>query len=88
MFLADVNECVADTHSCQRREHCVNTLGSFRCLQELSCQPGFELKDGECVGKTKCSSADAAAVTKLGRKGLPSLLLVLVCHSRVVTEKS
>ncbi|NWZ71158.1 FBLN2 protein, partial [Acrocephalus arundinaceus] len=45
----DINECVTERHTCQRREHCVNTMGSFRCLQELSCQPGHELRDGECV---------------------------------------
>ncbi|XP_010160117.1 PREDICTED: fibulin-2-like, partial [Eurypyga helias] len=50
----DINECVTDTHTCQRREHCVNTLGSFKCLQELSCQPGYELKDGECVDTDEC----------------------------------
>uniref|UniRef100_A0A8B9TUB9 Fibulin-2 n=1 Tax=Anas platyrhynchos TaxID=8839 RepID=A0A8B9TUB9_ANAPL len=50
----DINECVTDTHTCQRREHCVNTMGSFKCLQELSCQPGYELKDGECVDIDEC----------------------------------
>uniref|UniRef100_A0A803YJQ4 Fibulin-2 n=1 Tax=Meleagris gallopavo TaxID=9103 RepID=A0A803YJQ4_MELGA len=52
----DINECVTDTHTCQRREHCVNTMGSFKCLQELSCQPGYELKDGECVDINECTS--------------------------------
>lgn len=51
LFPTDINECVTERHTCQRREHCVNTMGSFRCLQELSCQPGHEMKDGECVGK-------------------------------------
>ncbi|OXB83061.1 UNVERIFIED_CONTAM: hypothetical protein H355_001404 [Colinus virginianus] len=50
----DINECVTDTHTCQRGEHCVNTMGSFKCLQELSCQPGYELKDGECVDIDEC----------------------------------
>uniref|UniRef100_A0A669PHL8 Fibulin-2 n=1 Tax=Phasianus colchicus TaxID=9054 RepID=A0A669PHL8_PHACC len=50
----DINECVTDAHTCQRREHCVNTMGSFKCLQELSCQPGYELKDGECVDIDEC----------------------------------
>lgn len=53
LSLTDINECVTERHTCQRREHCVNTMGSFRCLQELSCQPGHELKDGECVGKER-----------------------------------
>ncbi|KAJ6668417.1 hypothetical protein lerEdw1_015794 [Lerista edwardsae] len=45
----DINECVTDTHTCKRGEHCVNSIGSFTCLQQLSCQSGYELKDGECV---------------------------------------
>lgn len=57
LFLTDINECVTERHTCQRREHCVNTMGSFRCLQELSCQPGHELKDGECVGKESVLSS-------------------------------
>uniref|UniRef100_A0A8B9GDP6 Fibulin-2 n=1 Tax=Amazona collaria TaxID=241587 RepID=A0A8B9GDP6_9PSIT len=52
----DINECVTDTHTCQRREHCLNTVGSFKCLQELSCQPGYELKDGECVDIDECET--------------------------------
>ncbi|XP_030314326.1 fibulin-2 isoform X2 [Calypte anna] len=52
----DINECVTDMHTCQRREHCLNTMGSFKCLQELSCQPGYELKDGECVDINECTS--------------------------------
>ncbi|KAM9533504.1 fibulin-2 isoform 2-T4 [Guaruba guarouba] len=52
----DINECVTDTHTCQRREHCLNTVGSFKCLQELSCQPGYELKDGECVDIDECKT--------------------------------
>ncbi|XP_017690393.1 PREDICTED: fibulin-2 isoform X1 [Lepidothrix coronata] len=50
----DINECVTERHTCQRREHCVNTMGSFRCLQELTCQPGYELKDGDCVDIDEC----------------------------------
>ncbi|XP_061328988.1 fibulin-2 isoform X3 [Pezoporus flaviventris] len=53
----DINECVTDTHTCQRREHCLNTVGSFKCLQELSCQPGYELKDGECVDIDECTQS-------------------------------
>lgn len=48
---ADINECVTDLHTCSRGEHCVNTLGSFRCYKALTCEPGFALKDGECAGE-------------------------------------
>uniref|UniRef100_A0A6J0U2R9 Fibulin-2 isoform X1 n=1 Tax=Pogona vitticeps TaxID=103695 RepID=A0A6J0U2R9_9SAUR len=50
----DMNECVADAHTCQRGEHCINTIGSFTCLQQLSCQSGYELKEGECVDIDEC----------------------------------
>ncbi|XP_007421864.2 fibulin-2 [Python bivittatus] len=50
----DINECVSDTHTCKRGEHCINTIGSFTCLQQLICQSGYELKDGECVDIDEC----------------------------------
>uniref|UniRef100_A0A670YLZ5 Fibulin 2 n=1 Tax=Pseudonaja textilis TaxID=8673 RepID=A0A670YLZ5_PSETE len=50
----DINECVSDTHTCKRGEHCINTIGSFTCLQQLSCQSGYELQDGECVDIDEC----------------------------------
>lgn len=48
---ADINECVTDMHTCSRSEHCVNTVGSFRCYKALTCEPGYMLKDGECTGE-------------------------------------
>ncbi|XP_034293623.1 fibulin-2 [Pantherophis guttatus] len=50
----DINECVSDTHTCKRGEHCINTIGSFTCLQQLSCQSGYEFRDGECVDIDEC----------------------------------
>ncbi|XP_015284207.1 PREDICTED: fibulin-2 [Gekko japonicus] len=50
----DINECVTDAHTCKRGEHCINTIGSFTCLQQLSCHSGYELKDGECVDIDEC----------------------------------
>lgn len=82
-----MNECVTDTHTCQRGEHCVNTVGSFKCLQELSCQPGYELKDGECVGKTSVFQLMQLPSPERKGKGLQSILLLLVCDIRVVTKK-
>ncbi|XP_044307420.1 fibulin-2 isoform X2 [Varanus komodoensis] len=52
--LTDINECITDAHTCKRGEHCVNTIGSFTCLQQLSCQSGYELKDGECIDIDEC----------------------------------
>lgn len=39
---ADVNECVAGTHTCGGTTYCVNTYGSFTC----DCIPGYQ-KSGE-----------------------------------------
>ncbi|XP_030062200.1 fibulin-2 isoform X2 [Microcaecilia unicolor] len=50
----DINECVADLHNCQRGEICVNTVGSFNCLKEITCQPGHERKDDTCVDIDEC----------------------------------
>lgn len=50
-FPTDINECVTDLHTCSRGEHCVNTVGSFRCYKALTCQPGYILEDGECTGE-------------------------------------
>uniref|UniRef100_A0A452QXT9 Fibulin-2 n=1 Tax=Ursus americanus TaxID=9643 RepID=A0A452QXT9_URSAM len=52
----DINECVTDLHSCSRGEHCVNTVGSFRCYKALTCEPGYALKDGECEDINECTS--------------------------------
>nr|XP_028573288.1 fibulin-2 [Podarcis muralis] len=52
--LIDINECITDAHTCKRGEHCVNTIGSFTCLQQLNCESGYELKDGECVDIDEC----------------------------------
>ncbi|KAM5333868.1 fibulin-2 isoform 3-T3 [Glossophaga mutica] len=50
----DINECVTDLHTCSRGEHCVNTVGSFRCYKALTCQPGYALEEGECTDVDEC----------------------------------
>ncbi|CAO2605912.1 Fbln2 [Lemmus lemmus] len=52
----DINECVTDLHTCTRDEHCVNTLGSFKCYKSLTCEPGYELTDGECTDVNECET--------------------------------
>lgn len=42
---------MTDLHTCTRDEHCVNTPGSFQCYKSLTCEPGYELTDGECTGE-------------------------------------
>ncbi|XP_064352270.1 fibulin-2 isoform X2 [Camelus dromedarius] len=50
----DINECVTDLHMCSRDEHCVNTVGSFRCYKSLTCEPGYALQNGECTDVDEC----------------------------------
>ncbi|XP_059879108.1 fibulin-2 isoform X4 [Delphinus delphis] len=50
----DINECVTDLHTCSRGEHCMNTVGSFRCYKALTCESGYMLKDGECTDVDEC----------------------------------
>ncbi|NIG58572.1 fibulin-2 isoform X3 [Pontoporia blainvillei] len=50
----DINECVTDLHTCSRGEHCMNTVGSFRCNKALTCESGYVLKDGECTDVDEC----------------------------------
>ena len=58
----DINECVTDLHTCSRREHCVNTVGSFHCYKALTCEPGYRLQDGECAGEEGWPQAPPLAI--------------------------
>lgn len=41
----DVNEC-QESNPCN--QHCLNTIGSYRC----ACEPGFQLRNRRCIGET------------------------------------
>jgi len=62
-------------------------MGSFKCLQELSCQPGYELKDGECVGKRRVFQLMQLLLPGRKGKGMQSISLLLVCDIRIVTKE-
>lgn len=49
----DRDECLLGTHACSRRQFCVNTLGSFYCVNHtVLCAQGFILNvHRKCVGK-------------------------------------
>jgi len=42
----DVNEC-QESNPCH--QHCLNTIGSFRC----ACEPGYQLRNRRCIGTSK-----------------------------------
>lgn len=55
----DVDECALNTHNCARSERCVNTVGSFVCVPEVMCQPGFLLEEGVCQDINECVASPA-----------------------------
>ncbi len=79
--LADVDECVVGTHSCQRNQVCVNVVGSFKCEtrrgpghSESRCITGYGYNQltRECQGKS-C----APAVLTMSHTGIQSSLWFL-----------
>lgn len=45
----DINECWNGNHNCRSIQQCLNTPGSFRCVD--FCSKGFTLhNNGSCVG--------------------------------------
>nr|DBA18429.1 TPA: hypothetical protein GDO54_016672 [Pyxicephalus adspersus] len=55
----DVDECALNTHNCAKNERCVNTVGSFICVPEVVCQPGFLLEEGVCQDINECAASPA-----------------------------
>ncbi|XP_031757003.1 fibulin-2 isoform X2 [Xenopus tropicalis] len=51
---ADIDECVLNTHTCIQGERCVNTVGSFICIQEERCESGFTVVNGACTDIDEC----------------------------------
>nr|XP_015203809.1 PREDICTED: fibulin-2 isoform X2 [Lepisosteus oculatus] len=50
----DINECLTNTHSCQAMERCINTIGSFTCEKQITCSPGYQLKEDTCEDIDEC----------------------------------
>ncbi len=46
-FVADINECLANTNNCDGNATCSNTPGSFTC----ACNTGFTGDGTECTGQ-------------------------------------
>lgn len=42
-FLTDINEC--ENNPCEKHQQCINTNGSFRCVDLIACRPGFKISD-------------------------------------------
>ncbi|XP_058053423.1 fibulin-1 [Anopheles bellator] len=56
----DINEC-ADEQRCLRHQQCINTNGSFRCRDLLTCPVGFRPNDDatECLDIDECATGVA-----------------------------
>uniref|UniRef100_A0A8C6RAX4 Fibulin-2 n=1 Tax=Nannospalax galili TaxID=1026970 RepID=A0A8C6RAX4_NANGA len=56
MSCEDQDECLMGTHDCSRRQFCVNTLGSFYCVNHtVLCAEGFILNaHRKCVDINEC----------------------------------
>ncbi|XP_053324729.1 fibulin-2-like [Spea bombifrons] len=50
----DIDECVQNKHTCVKGERCINTVGSFVCIQEVICDTGYTLADGICKDIDEC----------------------------------
>lgn len=55
----DRDECLMGTHQCNRRQFCVNSLGSYYCVNHtVLCAEGFILnRDRKCVDINECVTA-------------------------------
>jgi len=51
-FFKDINEC-EHNNPCRQNQRCLNTVGSYRCVNYLNCGGGFELNEAgtQCVGE-------------------------------------
>ncbi|KAK2825645.1 hypothetical protein Q7C36_019572 [Tachysurus vachellii] len=52
----DIDECFLHTHSCQLHERCENTVGSFRCVQQIVCPSGYQLRNDLCEDTDECET--------------------------------
>ncbi|KAM4651598.1 fibulin-2 [Discoglossus pictus] len=55
----DIDECATNTHTCVEGERCVNTAGSFICIQEVICENGYKLLEGVCQDINECEFSPA-----------------------------
>ena len=51
LFFSDINECTANSHSCDVNAVCQNTVGSHTC----SCKAGYGGNGNTCHGKMRGS---------------------------------
>uniref|UniRef100_A0A8W7JRU8 EGF-like domain-containing protein n=1 Tax=Anopheles albimanus TaxID=7167 RepID=A0A8W7JRU8_ANOAL len=56
----DINECL-DDRRCQRHQQCINTNGSYRCKDLLTCPVGFRANEAatECLDIDECAEGVA-----------------------------
>ncbi|XP_052902971.1 latent-transforming growth factor beta-binding protein 4 [Anopheles moucheti] len=56
----DIDECARGA-SCRRHQQCINTNGSYRCRDLLTCPVGYRVNDDitECLDIDECATGDA-----------------------------
>lgn len=47
-LITDINECLLGVDGCRYPSYCINTRGSHQCR----CYRGFEMRRGNCVGRS------------------------------------
>ncbi|KAK7789040.1 hypothetical protein R5R35_010542 [Gryllus longicercus] len=52
----DINECEKE-NPCRRNQRCINTRGSFRCINLINCGGGFQLNEAgtQCIDIDECA---------------------------------
>lgn len=50
--IVDIDECLTGSNTCRRNQRCINSNGSYRCVNLLTCSGGYTSNDEgtQCIG--------------------------------------
>lgn len=56
----DIDECTYLINPCKPNEKCINTKGSFKCIQSLTCDQGYKLNQDktDCIDEDECDTGE------------------------------